>query len=499
MVKNLLEVYELFNKKRNCLSLSYVDGTIIGRTKQWCFTISETGQQFEIVFTDNHYEYSMILADAAALMDFLTDLDNHKITIEKNNNIHIKLSGWDNFLKRKKSLVKRIILDLIAALLLYYSASLTAYIIMMLADTAFSFTENIMLLPHTLGTTIIAVAMIRYGRQQYRYKKNIVLFCWGIFLISSSLVLMIAGWLGYPNDEKYGLGTYIGITVLFSLIILVGVLLVFLAYFVKRSNKKSIYLLRKPILPSTEELEMLLEAIRQKASREVIKIIPHHDTEPTLFSSKLGGLPYWNLNQPYPVSENDKKMVMLMQIMLCDLPENEYLPKEGMIQFFVEDEEEIIQSKVIYHKEINYDLSEEKVRELDIPLADKISAMKVDELFDKESVIPLAFERTEILSTENIEEVMFSSAEELGIVLDKTLTFQEISDERFRKDNDQSGFLLYKPALSTNQYDMVLLHLDLCDDIPGYYEEEKLNICIDPEALKRCDFSDVLAEHNVEW
>ncbi len=499
MVKNLLEIYDWFNKRRNCLSLSYVDGTIIGRTKQWNFTISETEQQFEIVFTDNHYEYSMKLADTAALMDFLTDLDSHNITIEKNNNTHIKLSGWDNFLKRKKSLVKRIILDLIAALLLYYSASLTAYIIMMLADTAFSFTENIMLLPHTFGTAIIAVAMIRYGRQQYRYKKNIVVFCLGIFLISSSLVLMIAGWIGYPNDEKYGLGTYVGITVLFSLIILVGIFLVFLAYFVKQSNKKSIYLFRKPILPSTEELEMLLKAIRQKANREVIKIISHHDAEPTLFFSKLGGLPYWEPEQPYPVSENGKKMVMLMQIMLCDLPENEYLPREGMLQFFVEDEEEICHAKVVYHKEINYDLSEEKIRELDIPLADKISAMKVGELFYKESVIPLAFERTEILSTENIDEVMFSSAEELGIVLDKTLTFQEISDERFRKDNDQSGFLLYKSALSENQYDMVLLHLDLHDNISEYYEEDELDICIDSEALKRCDFSDVLAEHNVEW
>ena len=87
---------------------------------------------------------------------------------------------------------------------------------------------------------------------------------------------------------------------------------------------------------SEEGVERLKSYIKEHACKESFALVPVKEKEMTLTSSKLGGIPYWDLKQEYPVDENGKKMQLLCQLNFseCKYCENDLLPKNGILQFF---------------------------------------------------------------------------------------------------------------------------------------------------------------------
>ena len=93
---------------------------------------------------------------------------------------------------------------------------------------------------------------------------------------------------------------------------------------------------------------------------------------PSVFDSKVGGLPYWDLNVPIPRTSDGKKMALLAQLNMADYPDNDLLPKEGMLQFFIgasdvyglNFDDQTLQEgfRVVFHEEIDRSFSSESIK-----------------------------------------------------------------------------------------------------------------------------------------
>ena len=81
-------------------------------------------------------------------------------------------------------------------------------------------------------------------------------------------------------------------------------------------------------------VEQFINEVKQLTAKPCFSLVPDFDNKPGITDSKLGGLPYWPADLPYP--ENDGvKMSLLAQINCNDIEESELLPNQGMIQFFI--------------------------------------------------------------------------------------------------------------------------------------------------------------------
>lgn len=63
--------------------------------------------------------------------------------------------------------------------------------------------------------------------------------------------------------------------------------------------------------------------------------------ETTLFESKFGGHQYLPIDQEHPKDSNGQPMMLLAQLNFEEMPHIEYMPQNGMLQFFVSADDEL--------------------------------------------------------------------------------------------------------------------------------------------------------------
>lgn len=109
-------------------------------------------------------------------------------------------------------------------------------------------------------------------------------------------------------------------------------------------------------------LKEVYAEIFEKTKKEYISLKPFKE-RCSVFDSKLGGIPY-KLEDSYLKNE---KLYFLGQLNLEELPKLKGFPHEGMLQFFISEDENKMwgaadykEYRVIYHNSINYSLKEEK-------------------------------------------------------------------------------------------------------------------------------------------
>ncbi|MDE5936081.1 MAG: DUF1963 domain-containing protein [Ruminococcus sp.] len=204
------------------------------------------------------------------------------------------------------------------------------------------------------------------------------------------------------------------------------------------------FLTRIPELPSDEDMKKLINAVKEQSRKEAILIKMNPDKDISVFDSKLGGLPYWDLSRPYPVDSYGTKMVMLAQFNLSKLPENDVFPEKGILQFFLPVYCDYDECKVIYHESIDNSLTEDDIKSLDIP--DSLS--DEDLFFTGESGMEFMKTTVPINPSDSSSDIlMHDMAEKLGISIDKTLRFYEIytDDEEYEEPHSYESFLLGYP------------------------------------------------------
>lgn len=81
-------------------------------------------------------------------------------------------------------------------------------------------------------------------------------------------------------------------------------------------------------------VELFINEVKQQTAKPCISLVPDFDRTPNVTDSKLGGLPYWPSNAPYPECDGEK-MSLLTQINFSEIEENDLLPREGILQFFI--------------------------------------------------------------------------------------------------------------------------------------------------------------------
>lgn len=90
-----------------------------------------------------------------------------------------------------------------------------------------------------------------------------------------------------------------------------------------------------PDLNLPEALKQYEPFIRQSL-RPYIKLRTELATEPlSVFTSKIGGKPFWLQSEPYPVNKDGQPLFMLSQINFAEMPRLDGFPQSGLMQWFI--------------------------------------------------------------------------------------------------------------------------------------------------------------------
>lgn len=84
-----------------------------------------------------------------------------------------------------------------------------------------------------------------------------------------------------------------------------------------------------------ERSRQLLDEIRRQTQTTAYVLAFDSESTPTIFDSKVGGLPYWDPAKTYPTDSKGNKMRLLAQINFDREKVESPLPQGGMLQFFL--------------------------------------------------------------------------------------------------------------------------------------------------------------------
>ena len=267
-----------------------------------------------------------------------------------------------------------------------------------------------------------------------------------------------------------------------------------------------------------ERSRQILDEIKRRTSTTAYQLEFDTESVPTIFDSKVGGLPYWDPAKTYPTDSNGKKMCLLAQINFDQDKAESPLPQSGMLQFFVGGEEmygldfdhptEQKDWCIVYHEKIDASVTAEAVEAMGIPSNNDDEG--VDSPVFRSCVFRLAKKET-WLTPDNWERF-----DELTLEVAKDLfdqTDAESAEEVFGEDQyalleeeyfySENSHLLGHPYFTQAdirergwRYDTLLFQLDSEtvdeEDIVMWGDMGVGNFFINSEDLKRLDFSNVL-------
>ena len=125
----------------------------------------------------------------------------------------------------------------------------------------------------------------------------------------------------------------------------------------------------------------IAEEITRRTTCDHYRLVLNEERQPAITDSKIGGVPYWPADKEFPVDEKGNKMLMVMQINCAEAGLSSPLPQQGMLQWFISLEDELMYGcqgnyddegngfKIVYHESID-----EGVALLDVPTHDKVEA-----------------------------------------------------------------------------------------------------------------------------
>ncbi len=129
----------------------------------------------------------------------------------------------------------------------------------------------------------------------------------------------------------------------------------------------------------SELVQKILEQLKIKTAQTAYKIAIDNNAPTGIFDSKFGGVPYWDLQKPYPQDANGNKLALLAQFNFDKDNVSEPLPTKGMLQFFIRAFDDDIYGadfdnptkqdgfRVVYHDNIDTSVTEAQIKALEIP------------------------------------------------------------------------------------------------------------------------------------
>ena len=267
-----------------------------------------------------------------------------------------------------------------------------------------------------------------------------------------------------------------------------------------------------------ERSRQILDEIKRRTSTTAYQLEFDTESAPTIFDSKVGGLPYWDPAKTYPTDSNGKKMYLLAQINFDQDKAESPLPQSGMLQFFVGDDDlygldfdhptKQKNWRIVYHEKIDTSLTAEAVEAMGIPVSPDNEEV-VNPVF-RSCVFRLAKKETWLTpdNWESFDELTLEVAEDLFGETDA-----ESADEVFGEDQyalleeeyfySENSHLLGHPYFTQAdireegwRYDTLLFQLDSEtaeeEEITMWGDSGVGNFFINAEDLKNLDFSNVV-------
>lgn len=274
----------------------------------------------------------------------------------------------------------------------------------------------------------------------------------------------------------------------------------------------------------SEKVKNIMAGIKEKTATTAYKLTIIKDSQPTIFESKFGGVPYWDMSREYPTDAEGDKMMLLAQINFTEAAlEDERLPKEGLLQFFIASEDDVFgvdfdepdsqrNYRIVFHEDVDMTVTKEQVLALNIPISTETNC-EYSPVF-KEASIDF-FKTTAYMGTEDIkfdevfaQVVKEQTGEELG---DRSL-FDYFNDEEadyvFEKLSNTGHWILGYPFYTqydprgyngedyAEYYNTLLFQMDSemidSEDYVLWGDCGVANFFINDEALKKKDFRKVL-------
>lgn len=273
----------------------------------------------------------------------------------------------------------------------------------------------------------------------------------------------------------------------------------------------------KPKPEPSAKVKAIVAEVKRRTETPCWKLTLQPEGPCGLLDSKVGGMPYWDPALPYPTDSQGNKMTLLAQLNFAQLGTEDPLPRAGMLQFFIGQDDGFgidfdqpdrqKNFRVVYHPEPDPALTLEQIRALDLPThveADCCTPVFQEAVFTAEKTVGYMGPgdcRFEALFREVVRAV---TGEDIG----EQNAYQYLGDADCRCLNDQLNntghrllgypfFTQYDPREPEGPYDTLLFQLD--SDMAEDRKDLVLwgdcgvgNFFINREDLLRRDFSRIL-------
>ena len=180
----------------------------------------------------------------------------------------------------------------------------------------------------------------------------------------------------------------------------------------------------------------IAEEIKKRSERDHYRLVLNEDRVPEALGSKIGGKPYWPVDKEYPVDEQGKPMLMLMQINCAQAGLQAPLPEQGMLQWFISLNPELMYGcrgnyvddgkgfKIVYHEAIG-----ENAAPTNVPTYDNVDDMLTP--VKREVAIDVVRETTSMsVSDGHFNSMFFDIVEEItGVKHDDRMWYEYLDND----------------------------------------------------------------------
>lgn len=128
-----------------------------------------------------------------------------------------------------------------------------------------------------------------------------------------------------------------------------------------------------------EQVKEIIDEIKKRTTKTAYSLSIQKDYKPSIFDSKFGGVPYWDLQKTYPSDSQGNKLMLLAQFNFEQVESGSSLPQQGILQFFIATDDlfglnfddPTFQDtfRVVYHENIDTTLTREQILALNPPIS----------------------------------------------------------------------------------------------------------------------------------
>lgn len=230
---------------------------------------------------------------------------------------------------------------------------------------------------------------------------------------------------------------------------------------------------------ASERALRIAEEVTRRTTCEHYRLTLNEEREPSVTSSKIGGMPYWPADKEYPTDSHGKPMMLLMQVNCEEAGLKAPLPEQGILQWFISlDPERMYGCQGNYDENDGFDIVYHETIDESATLADVPTHATVDAMFTpikREVAIDVVVEETSMgVSDGHFNRMFFDIVEEItGVQHPDKMWYQYVDNEdglyyeqnlgMKRPCHQMLGYPVYtqdEARRDINRHDTLLFQLD---------------------------------------